>query len=589
MANPHLIALDTVGYIESYVNDISDLESRLNQISLWQPGAILSRQAAEAKRMIQGLQKRMDGRLVVTLIGPSGAGKSTIFNALSGSDDLSVTGIERPTTRDLVVLANDVHAAKQLLGPINDGQMSIFSGPGAKDLDHLILVDTPDTDSTQSPAHLDLLHQVVSRSDVLVCVFDAQNPKRRDHADFMAPLVKRFNGGSLVAVVNKCDRLGAEELSEIIGPDFASYLQQAWQTRPEAMLLISARSHLKNPQWDPQARPRHHLDQFDQLHTLVMDTMNRPDVGRDRRIANAGQIRDYVMERVHDAVGRYKPHLVKATEKMAEAERQSMQTAVALLHADDRRRILGVNVRLYQALAQRWLGPVGWLVAVWSRLIIFGSGLAALVRFGNPLRQLWGMVSSWRSFKESRSALELLNDPDRVDTALNSFRRTMLTLWPDLAEPLVKGGFHPSIRAPETLATEHNEVGKALDSIWSHALDKQINDYAKGLSHILLQLIFNSPGVALLGYVGWLTASGFFTGQYLSSDFFLHAVLTIAIVLLLSFFLLQALVRLIIGKDRIQRRAFKELEKEVAQRPLVATREIADQVEKVLRLADKAL
>lgn len=585
MANPHLIALETLGRIETYANDITDIENRLNQIPLWQPGAILAKQAVEAKRMIHGLQERMDGRLIVTLIGPSGAGKSTLFNALAGSDNLSTTGIQRPTTRDLVVLANDAQAARQLLGPINDNQIAIHSGPSAKDLDYLILVDTPDTDSTHSPDHLDLLHRIVKRSDVLVCVFDAQNPKRRDHADFMAPLVRRFNGGSLVAVVNKCDRHSAEELSDVIGPDFKTYLNQAWQTRPESILLISARSHLTDPQWDPQAQPRHNLDQFGQLRELVMDTLNRPHSGIDRRIANAGQIRTFVMEQIKDAAAPCKDHLHKATEEMAAAEQQSMQAAIGLLRAEDRRQILGVNVRLYQALAQRWLGPVGWLVAVWSRLIVFGSGLTALMRFGNPLSQIWGMVSSWRKFKESRSALEMLKDQDRADNALNSFRATMLTLWPDIAEHLVKGGFHASIRSLQSLSQENNEVSQALDSIWSQALDDQINRYAKGLSHILLQLVFNLPGVALLGYVGWLTAAGFFSGRYLTSDFFLHALLTIVIVLLLSFFILQAVVRLVVGKDRIQRRAFKEMEKEAAQRPIVATREIADQVARVLDLA----
>jgi GTPase SAR1 family protein len=584
MANPHLIALETVGRIETYVNDITDLENRLSRIPLWQPGTILSKQAAEAKRIIHGLQERMDRRLVVTLIGPSGAGKSTLFNALAGSDNLSTTGIQRPTTRDLVVLANDAQAARQLLGPINNTQIAIHSGPPAKDLDHLILVDTPDTDSTHSPDHMDLLHQIITRSDVLVCVFDAQNPKRRDHADFMAPLVRRFNGGSLVAVVNKCDRQSAEELSDVISPDFKTYLDQAWQTRPEAILLISARSHLKEPQWDPQAQPRHNLDQFDQLHQLVMGTFNRPHSGIDRRIANADRIRNFVMEQIKNAAAPSKAHLLKAAEKIAAAEKQSMQAAIGLLHAEDHRQILGVNVRLYQALAQRWLGPVGWLVAVWSRLIVFGSGLTALMRFGNPLSQIWGMISSWRKFKESRSALEMLKDQDRADNALNSFRTTMLTLWPDIAEHLVKGGFHPSIRSPQSLAPENHEVSHALDSIWSQALDNQINRYAKRLSHTLLQLAFNLPGVALLGYVGWLIATGFFTGKYLTSDFFLHALLTIVIVLLLSFFILQAVVRLVVGKERIQARAFKEMEKEVARRPLIATREIADQVARVLDL-----
>ena len=105
MPNPNLIALDTMGQIEACNRDIADLQERLERIPLWQPGAILARQAAEARRMISGMQERLDGHLVATLIGPSGAGKSTIFNALAGSDDLSPVGLQRPTTRDLVVLA----------------------------------------------------------------------------------------------------------------------------------------------------------------------------------------------------------------------------------------------------------------------------------------------------------------------------------------------------------------------------------------------------------------------------------------------------------------------------------------------------
>lgn len=584
MANRHIVALDAVGQIQTCVRDISSMEKQLSQIPLWRPGDILSRQAAAARQMIHQLQERLDGRLVVTLIGPSGAGKSTLFNALAGSDDLSPAGIERPTTRDLVVLADDAREARRLLGPIDNGKINFRSGPAAQKLDHLILVDTPDTDSTRSPQHLELLHQIVSRSDVLLCVFDAQNPKRRDHADFMAPLVRRFNGGSLVAVMNKCDRHSSDELGEIVGPDFDAYLQQAWQTQPHALLLISARRHLKNPQWDSYAEPRHDRDQFDKLRQMMMDVMNKPGAGRDRRVANAGQIRDYLVEQVNTAARRNFKPLQAAAEKMVAAEHQSLQAALNLLQADDRRQVLGVNVRLYQALAQRWLGPVGWLVAIWSRLIVFGSGLTALFRFGNPVRQLWGIITSWRRYKESRSALEMLGNQERVDTALGSFKSTMATMWPDIAELLIEGGFDPQIRALDSLLSDNQEVGKALDNLWGEALDRQVNGYAQGLSHVMLQLIFNLPSVALLGYVGWLTATRFFSGQYLSSDFFLHALLTIAVVLLLSFFLLQVMVRLAAGKDRIQKRAFHDVEKAAGQSPLVATRKIAAQVEKVLAL-----
>jgi energy-coupling factor transporter ATP-binding protein EcfA2 len=531
MPNPNLIALDTMGQIEACARDITDLEKRLNRIPLWQPGAILASQAAEARRMIGSLRERLDGHLVATLIGPSGAGKSTIFNALAGADDLSAVGLQRPTTRDLVVLAADSQDARQALGSLQDERVHLRTGPAAKDLDHLILVDTPDTDSTESPSHRDLIYQIVERSDVLICVFDAQNPKRRDHADFMAPLVRRFNGASLVAVVNKCDRHSEEELSEMIGPDFQAYLRRAWPVHPEALLLISARRHLTDPHWDPQAEPRHELDQFEKLRDLVMVTLNRPGAGRDRRVANA---------------------------------------------------------RLYQALAQRWLGPVGWLVAIWSRLIVFGSGMAALMRFGNPLRQLWGLVSSWRRYKESRSALEMLDDPSRADAALACFRKTLLSQWPDISKLLISGGFDATVQTPETLDSLHHGIGRALDSLWADALDDQINRWAKKLSHVVLQVLFNIPAVALMGYVGWLTAAGFFSAQYRSSDFFLHALITMAIVLLLSFFLFQGLVRLAVGRDRIQRCAFDAMTAGLDDHPLTATRSLAGQISHILELA-KAL
>ncbi len=285
-----------------------------------------------------------------------------------------------------------------------------------------------------------------------------------------------------------------------------------------------------------------------------------------------------------EAAERSRPLLTEAKKRMVAAEKEAMQTAIAHLRADDRQQIFGIHVRLYQALAQRWMGPVGWLVAVWSRLMVFGGGLAALIRFGNPLRQLWGAISSWRRFKESRKALDMLNDSDRVATALNGFQKTLLTLWPDIAESLIKGGFHPELR--ELAATsDKNGVGDALDQLWSNALERQINRYASGLSHGVLQLLFNLPSVGMLCWVGWLTAYGFFTGQYLSSDFFLHALLTIAIVLLLSFFLLQAVIRMAAGKDRIQRRAFQAMEREADQRSFTASRDIAAQVDRIIRLA----
>jgi len=585
MLDRELAAMEALGKIEEDVQAVKLLNERLGKAPLWQPGPVLAKQAAHALELIGRLQARMDRRLVVTLIGPSGAGKSTLLNALAGVDDLSPTGTRRPTTQSLVVLSNDPATARQLLGPMDENLIQLRSSPKAELLTHVVLVDTPDTDSTERERHLPLIEQAVEHSDLLICVFDAQNPKRRDHADFMAPIVRRFHGASLVAVVNQCDRLSPEELSEVVGPDFDAYLQEAWDVRPEAVLMVSARQHLQHPRWDPQAGPRHDLDQFDQLRRFVFETFNRAGFGPDRRLANSRQIKTYLFEQVDRAVARDRAALEQAAERITVVEQEALRQAVTSLRREDLRMVLGVNARLYQSLAQRWMGPVGWLVAIWSRIILFGTGLAALIRFGNPLRQIWGLISSWRHYRESSAAIGSLDDQTRIDQALQTFQKVWWTHWPDIAELLIQGRFDPEVRRVNV--DQDKAVGDLVRGLWRDSLDTEIERSAASLSHFLLQILFNLPSLALLAYIGWLTASHFWAGTYLGTDFFLHALLTLAAVLLLSFFIYQLCLRLAVSRDRIQRRAFQAMEQRADDSPLLAGREMTDQVARVLALARK--
>jgi hypothetical protein len=107
------------------------------------------------------------------------------------------------------------------------------------------------------------------------------------------------------------------------------------------------------------------------------------------------------------------------------------------------------------------------------------------------------------------------------------------------------------VREAQRAPGHGDPVGQHLARIWSDALEKELSDAGRRLSNGLLQLVFNLPVLGVLGYVGWLTALNFFTGNILSSDFFLHAFWTIVLVLFLSFFLLQGVIRLAAGKEKL--------------------------------------
>jgi hypothetical protein len=79
----------------------------------------------------------------------------------------------------------------------------------------------------------------------------------------------------------------------------------------------------------------------------------------------------------------------------------------------------------------------------------------------------------------------------------------------------------------------------------------------------LLQLAFNLPTVGLLVHAGWITGRSYLSGNYLSSDFFLHAVLTILSAAVISFVALQVVIRIFAGPDRLIHRCFNRLKNRV--------------------------
>jgi len=584
ISNVQTGAIKALGKIEGFKHDVRMLCNAIDRAPMWQPGAGIKKQCDEVLRMIDALEARFERKLIVTIIGPCGSGKSTLLNALAQVDNLSETGHRRPTTQSIVVLSRDTKDADHLKEQLGVSHVDMRSSPAAASLEHVLLIDTPDTDSTQQEKNIHLVQNAIAVSDILVCMFDAENPKRKDHVDFLAHYVRLFNGDALMVVINKCDRQDKNELTQIIVPEFWEFIKTAWEKPIQKIFCISARQHLQDPQWDPAARPKHDFDEFIELKQMIFGTFNQPGYSIDRRIENTQSLHDYIFEEITLEIKKDSKILKETKEQIREAEKNALNAALSAFKKGDSKRMLGINVLVYQKLAQRWLGPVGWLIAMWARILIFGTGIVAMFRFGNPIRQLAGMVSSLFHFKESKAATAEAERSDWIDVAMRDFRLSVLKEWPDIAESLVNARFDTRVRKIDHVLSDNITLNHDLNSLWGDALDHTMETASQNLSGLFLQILFNLPVIGILGHVGWITARDYFTGQYLSSDFFLHAFLTIAITLFLSFFVFQGCVRLAAGPERITRRAFEKMKHRVEQFQPISMNPVGEQIDTLLTL-----
>jgi energy-coupling factor transporter ATP-binding protein EcfA2 len=583
--NRQTALLKAMGRIEGFKNELHRLNAELSHAPQWLPGRGLAKQCEQAIRLIEGIAERFDRKLVVTLVGPSGSGKSTLLNALAGVDDLSPIGHRRPTTDHLIVFGENPGDGGQLREALDSDIVETRSNPAASGLEHVLLVDTPDTDSTAFKKHIPIVEQTIARSDMLICVFDAQNPKRRDHVDFLAPFTRKFSGEALVCVLNKCDRLEATELKDQIVPDFLEHIRMGWQMPADRVFCISARQNLKDPDWDADAGPRHDFDEFEDLKQLVVSTINRAAYVIDRRTANAKSLRNFVFEEAGREILNHKAVLAHAAARITATEKTALGKAISGMQAADARPLFGLNIQVYQKLAQRWLGPMGWMIAIWARLLIFGSGIMAVFRFGRPVRQVLNTLSALKQRGESQPSIEDPRQDQQMSAAFRNYRLAVLENWPDIAASMVKGGFDSSIRKVEDALSGTAGFEYRLAAIWADALDAELERLTAKLSGLILQTLFNLPAIGFLGYCGWLTLHTFFSGSYLSGEFFMHAFWAIGLILFLSFFLLQLCIRAAASSKRITGKAFDKLKDQLDQLNALNQNPLKFQLETVLGLA----
>lgn len=160
--------------------------------------------------------------LIVVFAGPTGAGKSTLLNSVTGAEH-TLAGPLRPTTQDPLVLSSEARADKyRWIGGV---ACEVVTGR-APILEELILVDTPDIDST-SIEHRAMAETMIDNADIVVYVNSALRYAdlvpwevlRRAHSRGVpvVQVLNRIRGSSRGALADYASRLQAEGLaSELV-------------------------------------------------------------------------------------------------------------------------------------------------------------------------------------------------------------------------------------------------------------------------------------------------------------------------------------------------------------------------------------
>ncbi len=488
------------------------LKKRLDSLRFWRPAPDLSKVVDETLSVINELEERLEANAIVAVVGGTGAGKSTLVNALCGKDGTVKEGVGRPTTRNITALARTSGDANVLLGHFGPDEISVVQDCGFRFHD-VVLVDTPDTDSSECADYSDLLDRVLERADALVCVFPAQDPKRRDNLTRLAKKVAKYRAEHVFLVLNQCDRINKEELDEI-RRDFEQNMRMSW-TKTGSVYLVSARASLGKPDWPACERPLHDVNEFTALCAAIegLDGAHFAD----KRIERARELRLETEAFVRNQVrtcGDWES-VCRDVEKFEE------DLSVKLVELGASRfvtRMGDLSSILYRNVAGRWHGPIG----MYLHIGLFVRSVGSSLRYLNPFNWPGKVISRFQGALGKKHAEEGSLLDDAISFDWDAVKGVVLERWPGISKELVdKFKMAWELRDGEK-AVVFDNLEETLRREWPQNLSVAIDKMAKAKSLPFWQIFWHLPLIAMSCWALWQMFWTYCEKNYLPHDFYPH-------------------------------------------------------------------